>query len=134
MSDDGGTPPVGSLAEEAAKLFAALQGAAGEAGGSAHGDHHAEGADAADGAAGFLGEHLATGSRECTVCPVCQAIAFARQVSPEVRQHLSQAASSVAQAVTALLATQPGSDAAAPDRESGVQHIDLDDDEAWEDD
>jgi hypothetical protein len=133
MSDDGGTPPVGSLAEEAAKLFAALQGAAGESGGSAHGDHQADGAD---GAAGFLGEHLATGSRECTVCPVCQAIAFARQVSPEVRQHLSQAASSVAQAVTALLAAQPGSGSgsAAADPESGVQHIDLDDDEAWEDD
>ena len=131
MSDDGGTPPVGSLAEEAAKLCAALQGAAGEPGASDHGDH---GDHQADGASGFLHEHLATGSRECTVCPVCQAIAFARQVSPEVRQHLSQAASSVAQAVTAWLATQPGSDPAAPDRESSVQHIDLDDDEAWEDD
>lgn len=114
---------VGSVAEEAAKLFEALQDWAKDGG---------AGASAAAGAmVSNLGErlhgvneHLATGGADCTYCPVCQVIAKVRSTSPEVRAHLSVAASSLLQAAAGLLATQ------VPDRSpdpARVQRIDLDD-------
>ncbi|MEZ5097601.1 MAG: hypothetical protein R2731_16815 [Nocardioides sp.] len=41
-----------------------------------------------------LGEHVATGAPECQWCPVCRAIRAWRETSPEVRAHLTAAASS----------------------------------------
>lgn len=46
----------------------------------------------------YLNTHLATGSAECTLCPLCRLIALARQSSPELAQRLDEAL----EAVTAL--------------------------------
>jgi hypothetical protein len=118
VSDDDGPEPVGSVAEEAAKLFGALSSWARE---------HGDGASAMAGtvAASLSDElhaHLATGSQECTWCPVCRTVAAVRQASPEVRAHLVSAGSSFLLAVSGMMATQT------PSREAGVEHIDLDDD------
>jgi hypothetical protein len=94
------TEPVGSAAEEAARLFAAVQDWA-----RARFDH----------------EHLATGSVECQVCPVCQGIAALRQVRPETVEHLLDAAASF---VAALKSTMPAPSPDGPPG-GGVQHIDV---------
>jgi hypothetical protein len=98
--------PVGSAAEEAAKLLGTLAGWAR--------DREAE-----------WGAHLANGE-ECRYCPICRAVQLFRSASPEVREHLATAATSLAQAAAAALAT-----AVPPDRRSGVEHIDLSDE--WPD-
>lgn len=116
-------PDVGSLSEETARLFGAISGWAREQAGDAGHSIGDLGAHAAQ-AAHEVGEHVATGSAECTWCPVCRGIAWVRDLSPEVRTHLTVAASSLAHAASALLA--------APDTDeepgSGVESIDLDDD------
>lgn len=97
------TDRVGSAAEEAARLLAAAE-------------------DWARARAGRLdGEHLATGSAECSVCPVCQAVGALRHVRPEVVSHLLDAAGSL---VAALKAAVPVPE---PAPSPGVQHIRLDD-------
>ena len=115
---------VGSVGEEAAKLLNALNDWAKESGAG-----HVQGAAAA--AEGLLGglknidEHVATGSAECRYCPVCQAISLVRHTSPEVKAHLSTAASSLFQAAAGMLATQaPGATVS----RSPVEKIRLDDD------
>ena len=140
---------VGSLAEEAAKLFGALtdwaQDQAGDLGDlgaagarAAQDDLHDLGAHLAglaghaaeaaasvqDHLAGALDDNLATGAPECHWCPVCRGVHAVRQVSPEVRAHLGAAASSLVQAAAALMATTPPSG-----RGRDVETIDLDDDE-----
>ena len=125
MTDDQGQ--VGSVGEEAVKLLGALQEWAREKG------HESAGA-AAGAATAFstINEHIATGGKECTFCPVCQLISAAREISPEVKQHLSSAASSLLQALSSALATPPGSQK--PKRSDGpVEKIDLSD-EAWDQD
>jgi hypothetical protein len=103
---------VGSVAEEAAKLFGALSGWARE---------HGEGVGAmADSLTGELHDHLATGSPECAWCPVCRTVAAVRQTSPEVRDHLASAASSLMMAVSGMMATP------SPTPDGAVEHIDLD--------
>jgi hypothetical protein len=94
------TEGVGSASEEAAKLLAALQDWA----------RHR-----------FDAEHLATGSSECQVCPVCQAVAALRQVRPETVEHLLDAAASLVAALKATVASYPSP----PDGGSRVQHIDI---------
>lgn len=94
------TETVGSAAEEAARLLAAVQDWA-----RTRFDH----------------EHLATGSVECQVCPVCQGIAALRQVRPEAVAHLLDAAASLVAAVKAAMPAPPPD---APPRER-VQHIDV---------
>ena len=126
MSGDGKDEPVGTVAEEAAKLLGALSGWAK--------DH---GSDLGHGMAGLVGEHVAAdtgtgpGTAECRWCPVCRAAHALRQTSPEVRGQLTSAAASLMQAVSAMLAT------AVPDQHrerGGVEHIDLDDGPEWPDD
>lgn len=146
---DRSAEDVGSLAEEAAKLFGALtdwaQDQAGDLGDlgaagarAAQGDLHDLGAHltglaghAAEAAAqvqdhlaGALDDNLATGAPECRWCPVCRGVHAVRQVSPEVRAHLGAAVSSLVQAAAALMATTPPSG-----RGRDVETIDLDDDE-----
>jgi hypothetical protein len=105
--------PVGSVAEEAAKLLGALSGWARE---------HGDGAAAmADSLTGELHDHLATGAPECAWCPICRTVAAARQASPEVRAHLASAGSSLMMAVSGMMATRPEG------REGNVERIDLDD-------
>jgi hypothetical protein len=118
---------VGSLADEAAKLLGALSGWAREQAGEA-GEGLSGLAAHAAASAHDLDEHLATGSAECTVCPVCRTVHAVRQLSPEVRTHLTAAAASLAQAVAAVMAT-PGDRAG---EQGGVEDIDLADD--WPED
>jgi hypothetical protein len=113
---------VGSVAEEAAKLFGALNGWARDHSG-ALGESVADLSDHAAAAGNDINEHLATGSAECTVCPVCRTVHAVRQLSPEVKAHLATAATSLMHAAAGLLAT--AAPAPAPDR-GGVEHIDLD--------
>jgi hypothetical protein len=126
VSDAGDAPEVGSLAEEAAKLVGALSGWARDHAGEASDGLSGMAAQAASAVHG-VGEHLATGSAECTVCPVCRTVHAVRQLSPEVKVHLSAAAASLAQAAAAILATPHRT----PDR-GDVEHIDLDDE--WPED
>lgn len=121
MSDAADAHDVGSLGDEAAKLLGVLSGWAREHAG-----------EASDGLSGFaaqaaasahdLDEHLATGSAECTVCPVCRTVHAVRQLSPEVKAHLATAMTSLAQAAAAVMASTPQRE----DR-GGVEHIDLGD-------
>ncbi|MFC4786600.1 hypothetical protein ACT8ZV_19150 [Nocardioides sp. MAHUQ-72] len=138
MSEAGGPGPgdptsgehVGSVAEEAMKLFGALSDWARD-----HGGDLGQGVgglvDQAVAAAHDVDEHIATGAPECTYCPICRAVHVVRQTSPEVRAHLATAASSLLQAAAGMLATT------VPDRgrdnDAGVERIDLDDDTdgAW---
>ena len=115
--------PLGSAAEEAAKLLGAVAEWAREHGaewGSAVGGLAAHAAEAAH----DVDAHLATGAEECLWCPVCRAVRVFRAASPEVREHLTTAATSLAQAAAAMLATPT------PERGAGVEHIDLTD-EDW---
>jgi glucokinase len=113
MTDqEGPDDEVGTAADEAAKLLDAVAGWAREHGGGA-GWGEAVGAWAH----GF-DEHHAGDAEECRWCPLCRAVRVLRSASPEVRQHLTAALGSLAQAATAMLATPP------PGRE-GVEHIDL---------
>ena len=128
---DSGTPPVGSVGEEAVKLLQALQEWAKESG-----NEYAETVGTATAGAGGLlhsvNEHIATGGQDCVYCPVCRMISAVRATSPEVKQHLTTAASSLLQAAAGLMATH------APDpsarSEAAMERIDLSDDEEWEDD
>jgi hypothetical protein len=112
--------PVGSLGEEAVKLLGALQDWAKESGGDAA-------ATSAASAFKTFNEHIATGDQECRYCPVCQAVSAVREVSPEVKQHLSEAASSLLHAAAAAMST----DVSRRREESPVEKIDLTDD-AWD--
>jgi hypothetical protein len=123
-SRDDERPEVGSLAEEAARLFGALSGWAREQG--AEVGHGVSGVAAqAAAAVQDLDEHLATGSAECTVCPLCRTVHAVRGLSPEVRAHLSSAATSLVHAASALLSTQPPGPGERS-RRDGVERIDLD--------
>ena len=132
---------VGSVAEEAAKLFGALSDWAKD-----QGQDWAQ--DWAQGVSGIaeqaartahqvhehldenLRENLANGSPECRYCPVCRTIHVVRELSPEVRAHLTTAATSLMQAAAGVMAAQQGGTGA---RRQGVERIDLDDAEPWDD-
>ncbi|WP_323792163.1 hypothetical protein [Nocardioides sp.] len=128
---------MGSVGEEAAKLFGALSDWAKDSGptaglGAGFGESITEGlsgfADQAAATVADLNAHLATGSAECTYCPVCRTVHAVRQTSPEVKAHLVGAASSFLQAMTGLLATLPPP-ASGNQSGAGVERIDLDDPE-----
>ena len=116
--------PVGSVAEEAAKLFGAVAGWARE-----HSDGFSTLTDKlGDSLGADLHEHLATGGQTCTWCPLCRTVTAIRQTSPEVRAHLAGAASSLMLAVSGMMATHP------PSRDGGVERIDLDAEDDWPED
>lgn len=107
MSADGlseGPARPGSAADEASKLFEAVQEWAHRAGSGA-------------------GEHIATGSPDCQLCPVCQLIGALRGTRPDVVAHLAAAAGSVLAAVRAAVDAHEHDWAArkAPD----VERIDI---------
>ena len=98
-------PPVGSAAEEAARLFAAVE-------------------DWARSRGGLLDDqHLATGAPECSTCPLCQGVAALRSVRPETVEHLLDAAASVVAALRTAVVT-PGRPTE-PHHSSRVQDIDV---------
>lgn len=97
---------VGSAAEEAARLFSAIEDWARQRAGGLVDD-----------------EHLATGSSTCLVCPVCQTVSALRGVRPETVEHLLDATASF---VAALRSTVGGGAAGSPATgRPGVQHIDV---------
>lgn len=120
---DRDEPEVGTLGEEAAKLLLALQ--EWTLGGSVDAASSPTGGLLSD-----LNEHIATGSADCRYCPLCQLIAAVRATSPEVKNHLSVAASSMLQAAAVVL--MPKSHGHRNDSGS-VERIDLDVD-GWEED
>ena len=121
--------PIGSVGEEAAKLFVALSGWAKDQG-SAGAGNAAGAAGAVSDAMHNINEHIATGGADCKYCPVCQVISAVRSTSPEVKAHLAIAASSLMHAAAGVLATQVPAD----DKKSPVEKIDLDGDlGAWDD-
>jgi hypothetical protein len=105
--------PVGSVAEEAAKLFAVLQQATSEAKHqhSAPSDEQpaygvpADDAGEADEPGHEEHEHgtAERGGPECQWCPVCQLIAKVRTTSPETIEQLSTAAAGVLGSLRSLL-------------------------------
>jgi hypothetical protein len=95
---------LGSVSEEASKLFEAV-------------------GDWARSAAGTADDHIATGSAECTVCPLCQLISVVRGTRPDVVEHLADAAGSVVSAVRAFIDAHEHSWAARPS--APVEHIDI---------
>lgn len=113
---------VGALGLEAVKLLQALHEWTREGAGSA-------GRDTSSRLLRDLDDHFATGSKDCQYCPLCQIIAVVRTTSPEVKNHLAVAASSLLQAVAGVLAARAND----PRSDSGpVERIDLDVDD-WED-
>ncbi|MDX6264897.1 MAG: hypothetical protein QOH84_6585 [Kribbellaceae bacterium] len=101
--------PVGSVAEEAAKLFAVLQQAA----------RHDQEAPKAEKEEPAPAEHqhgtARSGGPECQWCPVCQLIAKVRTTSPETIEQLSTAAAGVLGSLRSLL--EAAADAARQARE-----------------
>lgn len=124
--------PIGSVAEEAAKLFAVLQHAA---------DPRTPPADEVP-----EDEHEHKLGPDCVWCPVCQLINKVRTTSPETIEQLSTAAAHVLGSVRSLLEAaaeagrQTREDAAsrsAPEEEqpvrSRVDRIDVSEDpEPWD--
>ena len=114
MSTESSREPVGSLAAEAARLVAALQGWAT--------DHRSD--PAAEGAR-LAQEHTEGGhdpvAVECRYCPLCRIARLARAATPEVRDHLADAALSLALAFKGFLDQTPGSRTEA----TPVEKIDL---------
>lgn len=141
---DAGSAPdgpdaVGSVGDEAAKLMDALSGWARDQAGDTGRDLGGLGglgalAGHAAEALSEVNEHLATGSADCTYCPVCRVVHVVRETSPEVKAHLATAASSLLQAGMQLLATavpdpDTGSESGSP-RSRHVEPIQLDDEES----
>ncbi|MFD3399254.1 hypothetical protein ACFWUU_01175 [Kribbella sp. NPDC058693] len=91
--------PVGSVAEEAAKLFAVLQDAAGATPQDDEKHEHKLGPD-------------------CVWCPVCQLIHRVRNTSPETIEQLSTAAAHVLGSLRSLL--EAAADAARQAREDAA--------------
>ena len=95
---------MGSAAEEASRLFDAVQ-------------------EWAKRASTGAGEHIATDSADCLLCPVCQLIGALRTTRPEVVTHLADAAGSVLAAVRAAIDAHEREWSSR--RASGVERIDI---------
>ena len=123
---EGPDEQIGSVADEAAKLFGALSDWARD-----HGPDLGHGlsglASQAAASAQEVNEHIATGAEECTYCPICRTMHVVRLASPEVRTHLAMAAANLMQAAAGILAAASTHDQGAGGaRRDGVEHIDLD--------
>lgn len=116
---------VGSVGDEAMKLFGALADLARQHTGDTVGGLGAMAGQAA-GFAHEVDEHLATGSAECRYCPVCRVVHLARQTTPEVRAHLMTAATSLLQAAAGMMETVPPPAGDQHRRGPEVERIDLD--------
>lgn len=130
MTDEGfghenpGHENIGSVGEEATKLLGALgDWAKAQSGG--HAENVAGLASDLNDRIRDIDQHLATDAEECRYCPVCRVIHVVRSASPEVRDNLMLAATSMMHAAAAFLATQTPT----RERPGGVEHIDLDDEE-----
>lgn len=133
--------PVGSLAEEAARLLAVVHGSTGgprqgepqpaalaEPGDAAPNGQASDREDSdreASDQAGSAGDRPRAAEDhhggECRWCPLCQLMQRAKVTDPDVRHHLSQAAVSLALAVKGMLDDVE----TAPRRETPLEKIDL---------
>ncbi len=121
----------GSFAEESARLLAAFQEWAARGRMSAKdlaAQEDSAGAQAGShpGQSGQPG-HPAHGP-ECAICPICQGLALLRGAKPEVVDHLTDAMTSLAAALSSLLSSE--SEPADKRTTERVQHIDVFGDEA----
>lgn len=99
-----GPHDVGSAADEAARLFAAVEAWV-------------------RGRSGLLDpEHPPPAGSTCGVCPVCSGITLLREVKPETVEHLLDAAASVVAALRSAVTTPAPEGASRP---CGVEHIDV---------
>ena len=99
---------IGNAAEEASRLFEAVQEWARRT---------------STGASDRLGEHIATGSADCQLCPVCQLIGALRTSRPEIMLHLADAAGSVLAAMRAAIDAHEREWSSR--RSTGVERIDI---------
>jgi hypothetical protein len=99
---------VGSVTEEAARLFAAFESWV---------------KDAAGGATAAMDAHIATDAAECQLCPVCRLISVLRGTRPEVFEHLVDATASMLAAARAAVDAHERSWSSR--RHSPVEHIDI---------
>jgi hypothetical protein len=114
---------IGSLAQEATKLLAAVADWARDHG-SDLGAGVAALADQASASARDVSAHIATDDPECRYCPICRTVHVVRTANPEVRAQLTSAASSFLAAAAGMLAAGGSGSGAAT-----VERIDLDEDE-----
>jgi hypothetical protein len=120
----------GSFAEESARLLAAFQEWAAK--GRMAAKDLAGQEDSAGSPSGQPGQaeqpgHTAHGP-ECAFCPICQGLALLRGAKPEVVDHLTDAMTSLAAAVSSLLS--PEAEPTEKRTTERVQHIDVFGDEA----
>jgi len=149
LRDADGSAGVGSVSEEAAKLFGVLSDWArehedtgretGQDTGQDTGQRFSHGFSQGfgEGLAGLAGEaadavrgldaHLAAGDPGCRWCPVCRTIHLVRECTPEVRDQLAVAAAHLMQAAAGLLVAASGQQRRGHPSGERVQHIDLDD-------
>ena len=106
-SDAGGQPGLGSAAEEAARLFEAVQ----------------DWVRSTSGGAGAGELPIATGAPECQICPLCQALALLRSSRPETFAHLSDAAASLLAALRSAVDAHEREWAARP--AANMERIDI---------
>ena len=114
-----GPDPVGSAAEEAARLFAAVEDWARNRSGLL--DPERQDPERQDTERPNSDRGLGAGST-CGACPLCSGIALLREVKPETVEHLLDAAASV---VAALRSVGPTAAPQGVSRPSGVEHIDV---------
>ena len=127
----------GTVGEEAAKLAEAVQEWLGEWRASSTGPGGLGGL-AGLGGLGGLGRRVgrdddvwaaATAPEpdgaECRVCPICQGLRVLRGTRPEVFEHLSDAAASMAAALRELLRDSGGPGGTGRDKPPDVERIDL---------
>ncbi len=129
----GDVGSVGSVGEEAAKLFGAVSQWARDQGPGQSWSETLDGlADHAAAAVSAVDEQVDTGAAECAYCPICRTVHVVRLASPEVRAHLASAASSLLQAAAGVLSSlpQPGSETGTPGSGSEFEKIDLDGDDS----
>jgi len=104
--------PLGTAAQEAARLVESLSGWWREGG---HADDQQADDQRAEGGASVDGDASAgrASSARCRYCPWCRAVSATQHVRPEVLQHLVAAAESFAEALREL--SRPTADGAAHD-------------------
>ncbi|MGI5168685.1 hypothetical protein ACQEU3_30490 [Spirillospora sp. CA-253888] len=97
------TEQPGDVLDEAAKLFDVLRRrVTGDAGG---GSGRSGGADDDVWSRAVAGDpHIATGAPECRNCPICRAVALARESGPDVGRHVREAGRSLMAAALDVVA------------------------------
>ena len=138
MTDDarpkgeGGESEVGSLADEAARLFAAAADWARQQAG----DSGTASGLSTPRLGDWLGqEHIATGAPECRWCPICQAISLLRTTSPDVKEHVASlvvVARQILDSVADAVVDDGRGGKPRPESKPNVEHIDLSEDDPWD--